>query len=272
MSTSRCADLQVSKLKRATAREINEYLRQLRGSIQQGKKILEQFIFGDLASGVKSVEAFKDLYTKVGDSAHAYVVACKNAATYVRDSEIMEGDATGLKSFLDGVRNLFTECRSCHEKYSLAVDEFRDEAMRIADMLEREKMGLKKDNAHLVVKVGLWAAIIASAAFPPGLIAIGVMSAAYGGVIYMDMLECKLRDRKFKNKRNEKLVRSCDTALTYMRVMIIAMQNDVEYSCDSYVQQLVAPRSDGKEILKKFKVMMIGTLELAEGYLTNTMH
>ena len=90
MPILRCADLQASTLKRATAREINEYLRQLRAATQQGKKFLEQFIYSAiLQAGLKSVEAFKDLYTKVGDSAHAYVVACKNAATYVRDSEIM---------------------------------------------------------------------------------------------------------------------------------------------------------------------------------------
>lgn len=224
------------------------------------------------------MEDLKVLYFTVGDKARIFAIACKELATYVCDSEIKEGDATGFSSFLSVAKEYLGNCKSYHEKYTLAFKEFRDEVRRVADRLETDKTQLQKgiNKAHwvsgtgvgftsIVSGLGSWY-LISAFVFPPATIAAAAGCVVAGGLSLAGVLEWSLSDQKKQVKgkeSNEELLTNCYTALTQVRTTIEVLQDNVDYNG-------VAAPNVVCTYLKCFKELMIRTQQLVDEYLKTT--
>ena len=207
-----------------------------------------------------AIADLKVLYHNVGGKARLYITSCKNIASYVCESEVLEAIEKELKereteeltNFLDDILDYLNGCKSSLEQFNAIHKQFQTEAKQSSDewygeankKIEEEKIyklvsrGFGIAGATLGVG-GVGAAVVSTITCPPVLLVLtagaSVSAAASLGVAGVFALESGISNEKKKVFVDAaKLAVDLYKALIEVEIKIRAMEVNLE-SVKTYI-------------------------------------
>eukprot|EP00731_Ephydatia_muelleri_P036169 Em0209g5a len=261
-------------------------------------------ITGDVNPTVAmAIADLKVLYHTVGSKARVYITSCKDIASYVCESGVLEAikedledrkSAKELDSFLDDLLDYMTRCKSNLQQFNAIRKEFKTEANQNSDQWtdeakkkrEEEKKSLLRSlgfgTAGTTLGAGSLAvvAVASTITCPPVFLALAA-GASVGAAASFGMAGAFALERGISNEQKKvfldaaKFAVDLYTALTEVQIKIDAMEEKLELA-KTYIgdeKSGLTKMVKGKSSVDPYKMRKItADLELLRKKMEETLH